>query len=100
MDMNTLKKQLSEELISSGKYNELSMLLRQRLEASGWTSRIAQMTEQATAGSTWPDFDSLLNQLEDEALQAVDPEVQKEFEEQCTEWMRAQLTEERLRKLM
>jgi hypothetical protein len=68
MDINQLKRELNEELVTSGKYAELSTLLRQRLEASGWTAQVAEMTQRAMNGSSWPDFDRLLEQLDGQAL--------------------------------
>ena len=68
MDINQLKRELNEELVTSGKYAELSTLLRRRLEASGWTAQVAEMTQRAMNGSSWPDFDRLLEQLDGQAL--------------------------------
>lgn len=72
MDSSIIRQRLAEELVESGKYQQLQQLLRQELSKEGWYTKVDDLVNQeflrAYKHGTTPGISSVTRAVEAPAL--------------------------------
>ncbi|CDK24920.1 unnamed protein product [Kuraishia capsulata CBS 1993] len=76
--VEALRQRIQEELVASGKYDEISNLLKLKLIDSGWYDKVKSMAQVQASNEANPTFATLSKKLEPKAMEMVPEAVERE----------------------
>ncbi|KAK9459472.1 transcription factor e(y)2-domain-containing protein [Lipomyces oligophaga] len=79
MDESQVTVNVHHRLVESGEYDRLSALLRQKLAASGWYDQMQELASENLKTQDTPNFEDLVNDLEQKALDIVPDDIKIEL---------------------
>lgn len=87
--MSDIHSKVQNELISSGKYNEIYSLLERELTNSGWTEKFQNLTQQVIESSNDEElnFTNLINKVSQDGRDIVPDEVKMSVVKKIAEFL-------------